>query len=111
MFRQALQFSCCSPEPVMGKTLSWQLQAGGISLAFLANNYAWIIKNAVDFEAKPFRLPATAGRAAFAAVLKARAASVKEGRGRKPGGVGTSCYHRLIRGPQELSHREWLFAQ
>ena len=37
MFWQALQFSCCSPEPVMVKTLSWQLQAGGISLAFQAN--------------------------------------------------------------------------
>ena len=39
IFWQALQFSCCSPETVMGKTLSWQLQAGGISLAFRANNY------------------------------------------------------------------------
>ena len=45
---------------------------------------------------------------------KSRGASVKEGRGRKPRGLATSCYHRE---PQALSpgggegHREWPFAQ
>ena len=37
MFWQALQFSCCSLKPVMGRTLQWQVQGGGISLAFPAN--------------------------------------------------------------------------
>ena len=36
-FWEALQFRCCSPKPVVGNTLRWQVQAGGISLAFPAN--------------------------------------------------------------------------
>ena len=36
-FGRPFQFGCCSPKPVMGKTLSWQLQAGRVSLAFPAN--------------------------------------------------------------------------
>ena len=40
-------------------------------------------------------LPATAGREAFAVLEKAGGGgSVKEGRGRKPRGLATSCYHR-----------------
>ena len=114
MFWQALQFSCCSPERIMGETLSWQLQAGIISLAFRPI-HVWIFKNGVEFEAKLFRLPAIAGREAFAVLEKVGGGgSVKEGRGRKPRGLATSCYHSC---PQALSpgvgedHREWSFAQ
>ena len=61
-------------------------------------------------------LPAIAGKEAFAVLEKAGGGgcSFKEGRGRKPSDLATSCYHR---GPQALSpgggegHRGWLFAQ
>ena len=39
-------------------------------------------------------LPAIAGREAFAVLEKAGGGSVKEGRGKKPRGLATSCYHR-----------------
>ena len=39
-------------------------------------------------------LPAIAGREALAVLEKAGGGSVKEGRGRKPRGQATSCYHR-----------------
>ena len=38
-------------------------------------------------------LPAIAGREAFAVLEKAGGGSVKEGSGRKPRGLATSCYH------------------
>ena len=43
-FGRPFQFSCCSPKPVMGKTLSWQLQAGRVSLAFPANVFLDVLK-------------------------------------------------------------------
>ena len=39
-------------------------------------------------------LPAIAGREACAVLEKAGGGSVKEGSGRKPRGLATSCYHR-----------------
>ena len=57
--------------------------------------YVWIFQNGVEFEAKLYPLPAGDSRqGSLCGAWKGRGGSVKEGRGRKPRGLATSCYHR-----------------
>ena len=66
----------------------------------------------VSIEEKLFRLPAGDRPVRC---LKRQGGSVKEGRGRKPRGLATSCYHREGGRHYPLGgvkgHREWPFAQ
>ena len=101
MFCQALQFNCCSPESVMGETCC-KLEAFPWHCWPI---YVWIFQNGVEFEAKLFRLPVGDSRQGRPLrYLKRQGGSVKEGRGRKPRGLATSCYHK---GAQALSPRGW----
>ena len=49
MFWEALQFSSCSPRPVMGNTLRWQVQAGELSL----RTHVWSNLDPIDEAQRP----------------------------------------------------------
>ena len=91
----------------MGKTLSWHLQAGGISLAFPTNMSGFF--RSVEFEAKLF----IAGWQAFAVLekaggLKRRVEAESPGAWLPAATIGGPKHFPLEGGE---GHREWLFAQ